>query len=89
MMPLVVVLVIIVLGAVCGGLYLAKKRQQQEQESHGMDTVKASITAISTVPAPNKPVTKLSDSLELHDNSPIEGSTHVIEMGSAVSEQGL
>ena len=51
-MPLVVIL-IIVLGAVFGGLYLAKKRQQQEQKSHGMDTVKASITAISTVPAPH------------------------------------
>ena len=89
MMPLVVILVIIVLGAVCGVLYLAKKRQQQEHKSHGMNTVEASITAISTVPAPHKPVTTQSDSLELHDNSPIEGSTHVIEMGTSVSEQGL
>ena len=89
MMPLVVILVIIVLGAVFGGLYLAKKRQQQEQKSLVMDTVKASITAILTVPAPHKPVTKQSDSLELHDNSPIEGSTHVIEMGTSVSEHGL
>ena len=89
MIPLVVVFVIIALGAICCGLYLAKKRQQQEQNSHGMDTVKGSITAISTVPAPYKPVTTQSDALELHENSLIEGSTHMIDMGTYVSEQGL